>query len=104
VVGDPNSVNTASMGHWNVFGAHYAFEDYLQVSVALNPLDVLPSEVVSDLMDERFLFVIIIPHLEIISKLIKKLKSYFWPEDCALISPPFTENFRVNSDSKCLEI
>jgi hypothetical protein len=91
------------MGHWNVFGAHYAFEDYLQVSVALNPLDVLPSEVVSDLMDKGPLFVINIPHLEIISKLIKQLKSYFRLEDCTLISPSFTKNLCINSDSKCLE-
>jgi hypothetical protein len=52
VIGNPDGIDTALMCHWYVFGAHYAFEDDLEMCVSLDPLDVLPGQVVSYLVHE----------------------------------------------------
>lgn len=52
MVGDPNGVYTACMGHRDVIGADDTLENDLKFGVFFNPLDVLPSQVILDLVHE----------------------------------------------------
>lgn len=73
VIGHPYGIYTALMGHGYVIGTDNAFEDDLKCGVLLDPLNILPCQVVLDLMHERPFLVIDVPHLELVPQLIEQL-------------------------------
>lgn len=73
MIGYPDGIDAALMCLWYVFGAHDAFEDDFEMCVSLDPLDVLPGQVVSYLVHEGTLLVVDVPHLEIVAQLVEQL-------------------------------
>ena len=91
------------MGHRDVIGADDTLENDLKFGVFFNPLDVLPSQVILDLVHEWPLLIIDITHLELVPQFVEQLQGDIRLEDCTFIPSSLAKDLRIDCDGKSVE-
>ena len=104
MIGHPNGIHSALVGHGDIFRTHDALEDYLEMGVSLDPFDVLPTQVAFYLMHERTRRVADVAHLKFVAQLVEQLQIDLWLEDSSLVLASLAEYLRVDCYGKGMEV
>jgi hypothetical protein len=98
MVRDPDRIHSDLIGYGDVLRRNDTLQYDLKIGIFLNPLYILPSEVVLELMHKGILKIVDVPHFEVIPELFKKFQSHLRLENVSFIQTTFSKGLRVNCD------